>query len=154
MVDKVKFSTSLPSAEMVRRFPSLRRAAVLQQELVQDTYLDLSEQLERNSETFGNDPEAAREAFDVYNRVVKDGRYVSLLATDPAKAAKLSDIALSREALGIIKKAGFAVLPGGGGEVQNPAIAPIAVAVAVAVVTKGSNPMEEIIIDQSGMIKM
>jgi hypothetical protein len=55
-------------------------------------------------------PRAGREALQLYNRAVADGRYVAELLTNPARVAKKLDVKISDSALYAIKVAGMGIV--------------------------------------------
>jgi hypothetical protein len=63
-------------------------------------------------------PRAGREALQLYNRAVADGRYVAELLTNPARVAKKLDVKISDSALYAIKIAGMGIVGqiGGAGD--------------------------------------
>ena len=144
------------SDETVERFPSLRSTAARQYEVVDDLYRDMSssrawEENEVLRETSGEDATAA---LDFYNAVVEDGRYVALLATEPETVAGLLKKEVSGRTIEIIKEGTREFLPGDLRANVAVTVVTVGVAVTVAVVTKGKNPIEELIIDHSCMVKV
>lgn len=93
----------------------------------------------------------AEEAVNFYNKVVTDGRYIDAMIENPSEVASKLGIKVSEEALVNIKKASSVLIPGSAK--MNIAVVAVAVAVTVVIV-KGSNPLEEVVIDHSGFIKM
>jgi len=93
----------------------------------------------------------AAETLEFYNKVVRDGRYIDMLIDRPEEVAGKLDLKVSAEALEQIRVVNSIISPGA--EVMNIAVVAVAVAVTVVIV-KGSHPLEEIVIDQSGYLKM
>jgi len=92
---------------------------------------------------------SAEEVLDFYNKVVADGRYVDEIVDNPSEVASKLNIRVSEKALNQIQETATVVR----GDRMNLAVVAIAVAVTVVIV-KGSDPLEQIVIDQSGRIKM
>lgn len=149
-------SHALPSEAQLRRFPSLRGITARNQEIVESLYTDaLNNSCWHENEVIARaDGETAREALKFYNTVVKDGRYVAVLGSDPKAAADLLNLSVSERAIDLVKEAQQIVLPGDIRANVAVTVVTVGVAVTVAVVTKGKNPVEEIIIDYSGMVKV
>lgn len=93
----------------------------------------------------------ATEALAFYNAVVEDGRYIGELLAKPEEVARKLDLALSPEVAKHLTEVNAFLPPGA--EVMNIAVVAVAVAVTVVIV-KGSHPMEELVINQSGLIRM
>jgi hypothetical protein len=97
---------ALPTEALVCRFPSLREISVAHADVVKRYSDELSERpaLDENPPFSSVEAEAMREAVDFYELVVKDGRYVSLLATDPKAAANLLGADVSDEVISNLSK--------------------------------------------------
>ena len=94
----------------------------------------------------------AEEALDLYNKVVIDGRYIDTVVNSPREVAEKLGTKVSDKALSHIEAVSTALRPGGAA-VANVAVVAIAVAVTVVIV-KGSNHLEQVVIDQSGIVKL
>lgn len=93
----------------------------------------------------------AEETLDFYNKVVTDGRYIDTMVDNPSEVASKLGIRVSQDALRYIEEVATILRPGS--TVMNIAVVAVAVAVTVVIV-KGSNPLEDVVIDQSGLVKM
>lgn len=90
---------------------------------------------------------ARRQALNLYNKVITDGRYAELLKSDPAAAAKKLGINVSAGALSAIDAVAAELRKPG--TVEGPVEAVIAVAVVIAC----AKPAEGIVIDGSANIR-
>lgn len=148
MTDRISFQQSLFARERLRgRWPALSKFISSSSE-VEAGYGSMLQQVEGKLDITKG---AAKEALDFYNRVVVDGRYINEMLEKPDAVAERLGLKISDEA-----KKSFQTISQAGkvGSVMNP-IEVVAIAVAVTVViVKGSDPMEEIVINESGMIRM
>lgn len=144
------------SNETIERFPSLRSVAVRDYTLVDELYREISSSRawDENEVLVGTSGEDAAAALEFYNAVVEDGRYVALLATEPETVARLLDWDVSVGAVTIIKEGSREFIPGDLKANVAVTVVTVGVAVTVAVVTKGKNPIEELILDASGRVKI
>ncbi|XLZ71553.1 hypothetical protein ABT364_06190 [Massilia sp. SR12] len=94
---------------------------------------------------------AAEEALHFYNAVVHDGRYIEHMLEKPQEVASKLELQLSDDVLKHLVSVHDFLSPGS--TKMNIAVVAVAVAVTVVIV-KGSDPLEEIVIDQSGILKM
>lgn len=94
---------------------------------------------------------AAQEALEFYNTVVRDGRYIEDILTSPREVAAKLRIELSDEVMKHLNVVSGLLAPGS--TKMNIAVVAVAVAVTVVIV-KGADPLEEIVINQSGLIRL
>jgi hypothetical protein len=93
-------------------------------------------------------PKARKAALDLYNKVVADGRYVDLLRTDPAAAAKKVGAKIDPDDWRVIQSVADKIR-NPGGPVEGPTEAVIAVVVVIAC----AKPSEGVVIDESAMVQ-
>lgn len=93
----------------------------------------------------------AQEALDFYNKVVQDGRYIDRLLEAPQEVAEKLKLPLSKEAIERLVTVNQLLPPGS--TVMNIAVVAVAVAVTVVIV-KGIDPLEELVIDQRGLVRL
>jgi hypothetical protein len=103
------------------------------------------------------EPGTAKEILDFYNAVVADGRYVAELQTDPQAAARKLRLDISDRAFETIKS--LVKLPGDNtmsvvAAAVVVSIAVVGVAAAVAVANAHVDPRKQIVIDESGIVKV
>lgn len=133
--------------ELARRWPALNRYIC--------STTDLEAAFTKTEELVGGRFEiprgTAQEALDFYNKVVHDGRYTEQLLTEPRTVADKLKIPLSDDVIKRLDMLNEIITPGGA--VMNIAVVAVAVAVTVVIV-KGIDPLEEIVIDQGGMVRL
>jgi len=95
-----------------------------------------------------------KEIAELYNAVIKDGRFIAELATDPKKVADKLHKPLSQASIDELKKAaqagGFHL--GRGGEVAG-SVTVVCIAIVVVLCADVGPEGREVIIDRSGMLK-
>jgi len=133
--------------ELARRWPALNRYIC--------SGTDLEAAFVKTEELVGGRLDiprgTAQEALDFYNKVVHDGRYTEQLLTEPRTVAEKLKIPLSDDVIKRLDMLNEIITPGG--TVMNIAVVAVAVAVTVVIV-KGIDPLEEIVIDQRGMLRL
>jgi|SRR5687768_7897793 hypothetical protein len=99
-------------------------------------------------------PETAKEVLDFYNIVVADGRYVAELQSDARGVAKKLNYQMSDVAFDTMK----AVMPSAGQDnmylVIAGSIVVVGLAATTAVVNYAVDPQKQIVIDESGIVKV
>lgn len=94
-----------------------------------------------------------REAVDLYNSVISDGRFVGLLVSDPQEAASRLGRTVSPEAADLLRQA--VSLDPTFAEQQGAALSPVGevfIIVFIAIVVAAREP-EEMVVDESGLVK-
>lgn len=91
---------------------------------------------------------ARKQALNLYNKVVADGRHIELLRTDPAAAAKKLGIKVSEEAILAIDAVASALRKPG------TVMGPLEAVIAVVVVIAWAKPSEGIVIDEAANIRV
>ncbi|MDQ1031657.1 hypothetical protein QF035_009239 [Streptomyces umbrinus] len=102
-------------------------------------------------------PEEGREALDLYNKAVRDGRYIKELSTDPVRVAEQLDVSLSPGAAALLQEATTLSLMQGadGTGMARSDTELIAVAVIVIIILlEAPTPDTEVIVDESGQVKL
>lgn len=102
-------------------------------------------------------PEEGREALDLYNKAVRDGRYIRELSTDPARVAEELDVSLSPGAAALLREATrLSVMQGADGTgMPRSDTELVAVAVIVVIIlVEAPGPETELIVDASGQVKL
>ena len=94
----------------------------------------------------------ANHILEVYNQVVKDGRYVKQFASDPAGAATKLGLKLTPTEASEIQQAGR--LSGGSADGDPGDVGGILITVGVVLVIVAVHPENQVIVDSSGMIKV
>jgi len=100
----------------------------------------------------------ANSLMTAYNAVVKDGRYIKEFATDPQGAAQKLNLQVSQNAAKAVTAAakfnGVRQLGGGNPAADGGDVAVVCVAVIVVLCAKPTFGDQQVIIDQSGMLKI
>jgi hypothetical protein len=161
---QVVIEQALPSEELLRRYPVLRNLKSTKLRMIEDA---LAEAASRHASQPDFAPsrftdEEIHEAVEFYNHVVRDGRYVGILGTDPHGAAKLLDVKLSDKVKDILAYAKF-IAPGvpveDGGDYAIAIGISIVVSIVILVAVGRPRLQEEIegklvLLDRSGQIKL
>jgi hypothetical protein len=132
---------TLISEEILARYPGLRhlpstRIAMIEDALeyiAQESHTSAGTLIDQVVKKFKQAP--LEEAVNLYNHAVKDGRFISLLATDPKKAAELLELKVSDEAVAalewIISRVDKAPSIAGFG--PKPEVVPVAIPIGIGV---------------------
>ncbi len=164
---QVVIEQALPSKEFLRRYPVLRNIQSAKLRLIEDA-LAGAESRHASQPDFAPSSftEAeTREAVEFYNHVVRDGRYIGILGTDPAGAAKLLDVPLSDKVRDMLAYAQF-IGPGApledGGDYAIAVTIDIVVSIVILVAARPQDvetaeqvtTQRLVILDRSGQIKL
>ena len=169
-IPQVVVEQTLPSEDLVRRYPVLRNIKSTKLRMIEDALADAAAK-------HASQPDFApsrftekemREAVDFYNHVVRDGRYIGILGTDPEGAAKLLGIPISAKIKEILAYAKF-IAPGVPVEDGGDYAIAIAISVVVSIVIlaaanpsrliseqeagKAMQAQKLVMLDRSGQIK-
>ena len=103
-------------------------------------------------------PAISKEILTFYNAVIADGRFVADFQDDPAEVAKKLNAKISKEALAVVSavtgnRRGASSMSVVGAAVVI-SISVVAAAVATAIVSWQGDPRQQIIIDESGKVKL
>lgn len=146
--DRIAFKQQLfAREELSRRWPALNKY-ISSTTTLEAAYIN-TEQLIGNRLEISRG--TAQEALDFYNKVVQDGRYIDRLLEAPQEVAEKLKLPLSEDAIKRLVTVNELLPPGG--TVMNIAVVAVAVAVTVVIV-KGIDPLEELVIDQRGFVRL
>jgi len=98
-------------------------------------------------------PQVAQETLAFYNAVVRDGRYVGLLKTDPQKAADNLGLSVSPEVLKTLTRSAELKVDVSKETQQLGEVGVASIAVAVVVVTSPQAD-NQVVVDSSGLVKL
>jgi hypothetical protein len=119
---------------------------------VEDVQAGLSFYRSRAEGDFSSDEATASEAAEFYNRVIADGRYVAMLESDPAEAARRLDMSVSEECVALIDRVVNASRDDGRAAI-SPGGVVVAVVIVLVFIARAPEP-EEVVIDASGRLKL
>ena len=132
---------TMMSEEILAKYPGLRHLPSTRIAMIEDALEYISQESHTSAGTlvdqvvkkFKQAP--LEEAVNLYNHAVKDGRFISLLATDPKKTAELLDLRVSDDAVAalewIISRVDKAPSIAAFG--RRPEVAPVAVVIPILV---------------------
>jgi hypothetical protein len=149
---KVVFQQLIESQdELVSKWPRLRTVVTPEQvSLGMDA---LRRRVAAGDIDLQTEEAAAREAVNLYNSVIADGRYVGMLLTDPKGAAEHLGQSVSAEGAELLRRA--VSLDPTFAEQQGAALSPVGevfIIVFIAIVVAAREP-EEMVVDESGLVK-
>src|SRR5215468_3625442 len=100
-MQQVIYQQAVESTEdLIKKWPGLARVISVDHVKASASFNRL-----KGFESFASDKETATEVLDLYNAVIADGRFVSLLEIDPAQAAKNLGKNLRQEGVDLLKTA-------------------------------------------------